>query len=108
MRLAQRRICGVKLTRRAKNKSTRPSPMLSILSWLIGSKVGRYVALFFLAAATVAVIVARVYSAGKRDEQLKQTQAALEAVRQRVKSDEAIMRLPASARRKRLLDEWSR
>jgi hypothetical protein len=82
--------------------------MLSALAWLIGSKVGRYLALGLLAAATVAVIVARVYSAGKRDEQLKQTQASLNAVRDKVKSDEAIMRLPASARRKRLLDEWSR
>lgn len=82
--------------------------MLSVLSWLIGSKVGRYVALFFLAAATVAVIVARIYAAGKHDEQLQQTQASLDAVRQKVKSDEAIRRLPASERRKRLLDEWSR
>lgn len=82
--------------------------MLSVLGWLIGSKVGRYVALGFLAAATIAATIARVYSAGKRDEQLKQTQASLNAVRDKVKSDEAIMRLPTDVRRKRLLDEWSR
>lgn len=82
--------------------------MLSALAWLVGSKVGRYLALGLLALATVAVIVARVYSAGKRDEQLKATQASLDAVRQKVKSDEAIRRLPASERRRRLLDEWSR
>jgi hypothetical protein len=82
--------------------------MLSALAWLVGSKVGRYLALGLLAAATVAVIVARVYSAGKRDEQLKQTQASLDAVRQKVQSDEAIRRLPASERRRKLLDEWSR
>lgn len=82
--------------------------MLSVLSWLIGSKVGRYAALFFLAASTVAVIVARVYAAGKNDERLRETQASLDAVRQKVKSDEAIRRLPASERRRKLLDEWSR
>jgi type VI protein secretion system component VasK len=82
--------------------------MLSVLSWLIGSKVGRYLALGLLAAATVAVIVARVYSAGKRDEQLKQTQASLNAVRDKVKSDEAISRMSRADRTKRLRDEWSR
>jgi len=82
--------------------------MLSVLSWLIGSKAGRYLALGLLALATVAVIVARVYSAGKRDEQLQQTQASLNAVREKVQSDEAIRRLPASERRRKLLDEWSR
>lgn len=82
--------------------------MLSVLSWLIGSKVGRYLALGLLAAATLAVIVARIYAAGKRDEQLKQTQASLDAVRQKVKSDEAISRMSRADRTKRLRDEWSR
>lgn len=82
--------------------------MLSALAWLVGSKVGRFVALFFLAASVVGVVILRVYAAGKRDEQLKQTQASLNAVREKVKSDEAIRRLPANERRRRLLDEWSR
>ena len=82
--------------------------MLSVLAWLTGSKVGRYLALGLLAVSVVGVVILRVYVAGKRDEQLKQAQASLNAVRDKVKSDEAIRRLPASERRRRLLDEWSR
>jgi hypothetical protein len=82
--------------------------MLSIVSWLIGSKIGRYLALGLLAFAVVGTIILRVYSAGKRGEQLKQTQASLNAVRDKVKSDETIRSLPPDVRRKRLLDEWSR
>lgn len=82
--------------------------MIELVAWLIGSKVGRYIALGLLAAATVAVIIARVYSAGKNEEKMKQTQASLNAVRQKVKSDEVISRLSPDARRERLLNEWSR
>jgi hypothetical protein len=82
--------------------------MLSVISWLIGSKIGRYLALAGLAAATVGIILLRVYAAGKRDEQLKQTQASLNAVREKVKSDEAISRMSRSERTRRLRDEWSR
>lgn len=82
--------------------------MLNVLAWLTGSKVGRYLALGLLAVSVVGVVLLRVYAAGKRDEQLKQTQASLNAVREKVKSDEAIRRLSASERRRRLLDEWSR
>jgi hypothetical protein len=82
--------------------------MIELVAWLIGSKVGRYIALGLLAAATVAVIIARVYSAGKNEEKMKQTQASLNAVRQRVKSDEAVSRLSRDERTRRLRDEWSR
>jgi cation transport regulator ChaC len=82
--------------------------MIELIAWLIGSKVGRYIALGLLAAATVAVIIARVYSAGKNEEKMKQTQASLNAVRQRVKSDEAVSRLSRDERTRRLRDEWSR
>lgn len=82
--------------------------MLSVLAWLTGSKVGRYIALGLLAVSVVGVVVLRVYAAGKRDEQLKQAQASLSAVRDKVKSDEAIRRLSASERRRKLLNEWSR
>ena len=82
--------------------------MLSVLAWLTGSKVGRYIALGLLAVSVVGVVLLRVYVTGKRDEQLKQAQSSLNAVRNKVKSDEAIRRLSASERRRKLLDEWSR
>lgn len=82
--------------------------MIGLVATLLGSKTGRTAAVVLLALASAGLLLWRVFAAGQRDEQLKQTQASLDAVREKVKSDESIRRMPAAARRKRLLDEWSR
>jgi len=77
---------------------------------LIGSKVGRYLALGLLATATVAVIVARVFKrpAGGM-EQLRSTQASLE---RRAPEGPSPMKVSATCLLmfvvSSLLDEWCR
>lgn len=75
---------------------------MEILAWLIGSKVGRYVALGLLIAASIGVVLLRVYSAGKSAEKARQAEAALRALRERIKTDDEITKLSPTARRERL------
>lgn len=80
---------------------------LSIIAWLMGSKVGRYVALGLLITALIAVAVWRIYAAGQAREQARQAEAALKALRERIKVDDEVARMAPADRRKRL-SEWVR
>ena len=76
--------------------------MIGALAWLMGSQTGRTIAAISLAALTVAAIFWRAFSAGQNAERAAQTQAALEALRNRIKSDDAIEKMDAGARRREL------
>jgi hypothetical protein len=80
--------------------------MIRLVAWLAGSKIGRWVASVFLILSALSVIALRIYSKGKQAERFKQTEEALKRVRERMKSDADIGRMPSGERRKRLSDDW--
>ncbi|MCV6546699.1 MAG: hypothetical protein OIF56_05365 [Cohaesibacter sp.] len=81
--------------------------MMSILAFFTGSKAGRWLALALLIMASLSLFAVRMFSRGRQAEQAKQTQQALTRLRTRIETDEAISRLPADERRKRLSDDWA-
>nr|WP_319485660.1 hypothetical protein [uncultured Cohaesibacter sp.] len=81
--------------------------MIRLVAWLAGSKAGRWVSIALLVIASLSVFAARFYAKGKEAEQAKRTQEALKRLRERMKSDEAIARMSATERRRRLSDDWS-
>lgn len=50
----------------------------------------------------VIVLLAKVFSAGKKSEQLKQAEKRIETIKKREKIDESIARSPVNARAERL------
>lgn len=83
------------------------STLVSILAWLIGSKVGRGVIYFAIGSALVGYFILRVYSAGKNAEIAAAIARSLEYLRLRVKTDDEIRNLPPDKRRERL-ERWLR
>jgi hypothetical protein len=77
-----------------------------LLSWLIGSKLGRYVALGLLVSAGVAAIGYSLFAKGVARERARQVAASLENLRSRIKTDDEIERMSAAERRRRLSDAW--
>lgn len=80
---------------------------MTFFAWMIGTKLGRYLALGALATAAIGVFVLRIYSAGKNAERLKQQSQSLNNLRERIRLDTEIRNLPASERASRL-DRWVR
>lgn len=80
--------------------------MIRVLAWLAGSKVGRWIATVLLILTVLSVFALRIYTKGKQAERFKQTEEALKRLRERMKSDADISRVPAGDRRKRLSDDW--
>nr|WP_321464021.1 hypothetical protein [uncultured Cohaesibacter sp.] len=80
--------------------------MINLIAWLAGSKARRWIAVALLTAASLSLFAARFYVRGKEAEKTKQTQEALNRLRERIKSDETIARMSASERRHRLSDDW--
>lgn len=79
---------------------------MAFLTWLIGSSLGRKVALTGLAILGLAIVALRIYMAGRAAEQAKQAQARIDALRNRLSVDETITNL-APAERRRRLEEWA-
>lgn len=80
---------------------------MTVVAWLVGSKLGRYVALGLLFAAALGVLVWRIYAAGAAKERARQAEAALNALRTRIKVDDDISKLSDAQRRERL-NRWVR
>ncbi len=80
--------------------------MIRVLAWLAGSKVGRWIATVLLILTVLSVFALRIYTKGKQAERFKQTEESLKRLRERMKSDADISRVPAGERRKRLSDDW--
>jgi len=76
--------------------------MTAIIAWLMGSKIGRYVASGLLVAGIVGLALWRVFSAGKNAEAAKQLQQSLSNLRTRVKTDDDVSRMSADDRRREL------
>lgn len=80
---------------------------MGILAWLLGSSLGRKVALTGMAIMGVLFVVWRIYAAGKAAERARQAQASLENMRKRIQTDDEITKLSPDERRRRLA-EWVR
>lgn len=78
---------------------------MSFLVMLLGSKLGRYVALGGLIALGVLLLIARIYAAGRAKERARQLEQSLQTIRERVKKDDEITRLPPDQRAERL-NRW--
>lgn len=81
--------------------------MMGVLAWMIGSEIGRKVALSLIITAALGIVVLRVYMAGRAAERAKQTERSLNNLRERIKVDSEITALPKEERRRRL-EEWAR
>jgi hypothetical protein len=77
--------------------------MIAAVAGLLGSAVGRWVAVALLGAALVGVIAWRVFAAGKASVAARQTQETLSHVLDVVRRDQALRSLSPAARR-----EWLR
>lgn len=81
--------------------------MMSVIAWLLGSALGRKIAVGLLIAGIVLFAVWRIYAAGRAAEKARQVQASLENLRTRIKVDDSIAKLSPDDRRRRL-SEWVR
>ena len=80
--------------------------MMSVLAWLAGSRLGRWVATSLIIIVLIGSIALTFYRRGQKAEQAKRTTEALKRLKERIKVDENIRRMPAGERRRRLQDHW--
>lgn len=78
-----------------------------VLSWLIGSKIGRYVAMGLVVAGILGVVGYSLFRRGVDRERARQIAASLESLRSRIATDDEIQRMSPAERRRRLLQSWS-
>jgi len=81
--------------------------MLDLLSWLLGSKAGRITALIGLSLISAFFIIRIAYKKGEAFQITKQQLESLNALRERIRSDDTITKLSPDARR-RELSKWVR
>lgn len=81
--------------------------MLPVLAWLTGSVWGRRLAVVGIVLVIIAVVLWRVFSAGRSAEKAKQTTRKLKAIKERIRTDDEIRSLPRSERLERL-SRWVR
>jgi hypothetical protein len=79
--------------------------MMGIVAWLLGSQLGRKVAIYGAIALAIMAAIWRVFTAGRAKEKAKQTEAALKNLRTRMQTDDEISSLSAADRRERL-SKW--
>lgn len=84
-----------------------PGLLPAVLSWLMGSALGRKVALGLVLVLGALFVVWRIYSAGRAAEKARQAEASLQNIRNRMRIDDDIDKLSRDERRKRL-EEWAR
>jgi hypothetical protein len=80
--------------------------MTWLISLITGSRLGRWAAAGLLVAAALAVAVFRLIAIGAQRERARQTQASLDNLRNRVRTDDDLARLSADERRRRLARDW--
>jgi hypothetical protein len=80
--------------------------MLSVVGFLLGSKVGRYLAAGLLIAAVIGIALWRARLSGAEAERAKMLQKTLENIRTRIKVDDEVAKLPADQRLERL-NRWA-
>ena len=78
---------------------------MKILIWLLGSKTGRITALVGLSLISAFFIISMAFRKGAASEKSKQQIESLNALRERIKSDDTISKLSSDDRRRELL-KW--
>jgi len=73
--------------------------MLGFLSWLLGSKTGRIIALCLLALAAGYLAYRQAFGSGVASEKSRQAQASLDALRNRISIDDQISKMSPADRR---------
>ncbi len=82
--------------------------MWTVLAWLTGSKIGRFFAGSFLFVASIGIALLKAFSAGQEKERAKQDRQSLKNIRERIKTDEEIRKMPSSDVRDNLRSDWLR
>jgi len=80
---------------------------MSILAWLIGNPLGRMIAGGGLTMLIIGILLLSAFRKGVNKERAKQIAATARAIKDRIKIDEDVRKMPASDRR-RELDRWVR
>lgn len=75
---------------------------MGIVAWLLGSELGRKVAIYGALVLGLLFAIWRIYAAGQSAEQAKQAQASLQNLRKRMETDDEITGLSVDQRRERL------
>jgi hypothetical protein len=81
--------------------------VIGIISGMLGSRTGRTAAVILLAVMSAALLLWRVFAAGKSSAEVDATRATLDAVRKKVQIDETVARM-SPADRRRELARWVR
>lgn len=76
--------------------------MTTVLAFLLGNRVGRYIAFALMFSAIVALILWRVFTAGRNAALIDRKVKELEALKKKLEIDNEIASLPISVRRERL------
>jgi len=79
---------------------------MTIISWIIGSKMGRQLAVALLAIMAFGAALLKAFKAGESKQKADEVKRGLEVVKDKVKTDEEIRSMSMDDRRKRLR-EWA-
>lgn len=80
--------------------------MTWLVSWLLGSKVGRWAALALLCLGLAGVAVWWLVSLGAQRERARAAARSLNHLRTRIRIDDEISRMSPAERRRKLARDW--
>lgn len=81
--------------------------MLEIVSWLLGSKMGKYVVIGGVVLIALFLLYRSIMAKGAEKERMKALVNTLNNFKTRVKVDEEISSLEPDARREWLREQWA-
>lgn len=73
-----------------------------MIAWLLGTRLGRWLAIAGAAALALGVALLRAFQLGKASERAKHDRQSLENLRNRSRVDDEVARMSDADRRKRL------
>lgn len=77
-----------------------------LLSFITGSRFGRWLASLGLVLSVLAIVAWRLIAFGQARERARHTQASLDNLRTRIRTDDDLARLAPDERRRRLARDW--
>lgn len=81
--------------------------LLTLASWLLGNKIGRFFLYTVFAVVLIAIILISVFLKGKASAKMAQKMRELDAIRERIETDERLKDMSAQQRRDELA-KWVR
>ena len=76
--------------------------LISFLTYMLGSRVGRYLSIIFMVVTLLAIMYWRIYNKGKISVETAQTERAINNVLDKLQADEEVFKLDPPSRRIRL------